>query len=54
MDFIGDLIKGSGYLSLNIAMRRNTATSGGGGAVALGARAQRSKVNFNFSSMLGK
>ena len=54
MDFIGDLIKGCSYLSLNVATRRNTATSGGGGAVALGAGAKRSKVNFNFSGMLGK
>ena len=54
MDFIGDLIKGCSYLSLNVAMRRNTATSGGGGAVALGAGAQRSKVTANFSHTLGK
>ena len=54
MDFIWDLIKGSSYLSLNVAMRRNTATSGGGGAVAVGAGARRSKVTANFSSMLGK
>ena len=54
MDFVGDFIKGCSHLPLNVAMRRNTATSWGGGAVALGAGAKRSKVNFNFSGMLGK